>query len=307
MPAADPPLVSIVVPVYNGARYLREALDSLLAQTHPRCEIIVVDDGSTDATPVVLDTYRERVVVYRQANAGQAAAMNAGWARSAGDVLSYLSADDRLRPDAVATVVRTLTAEPGALAVYGDYALIDPTSAVLGTVAAPPFEHWRVVAEASCPPGPGAFVRRAAHLAAGPWDETLRQIPDLDYWLRLGLLGPVVHIPAVLAEFREHDASATFRPATPARAEEPVAVYRRFFARDDLPVALGRLRRSALAHAHLVTARAHLRAGRHLAATRHLARATMHSPRAVFSARAARLIASGVVGAWRHRRRWSAA
>lgn len=298
------PLVSIVVPVYNGARFLREAIDSLLAQTYPRCEIIAVDDGSTDATPEVLAAYDTRVTRLRQANRGQAAAMNAGWARSQGRVLSYLSADDRLRPSAVETAVRTLHAHPDAVAVYGDYGLMDPASALLRVVRAPAFVHREVVATGSCPPGPGVFIRRAAHERAGPWDETLRQLPDFDYWLRLGLLGPLVHTPHALADFREHDASATFRPPTPDRANEWLVVYERFFGRPDLPADLRALEREAVARAHVLAARAHLRARRHGAAARHLVRTATLAPRVLASHRTARLLASGLVGAWRHRRRW---
>lgn len=303
----SPTRVSVVVPVYNGASYLAEALESLLAQRYPALEVIAVDDGSTDDTPSILAAYGDQVQVLRQANRGQSAALNAGWARASGDVLSYLSADDRLRPGAVATAIDALERHPEALAVYGDYGLMAPSSQVLDIVRPPAFDCRRAVATLSCPTGPGAFVRRAAHEAAGPWCEDLRQMPDLEYWLRLGLLGPIVHVPAVLADYREHDASATFRPPSPARAEEPVVIYRRFFGRDDLPADVRALRRVARAHAHLLTARAHLRARRFTRAAAHLLRSGWASPRAVTSIHVVRLVASGLGGAWRHRRRWSRA
>jgi glycosyltransferase involved in cell wall biosynthesis len=306
LPAHAGPTVSIVVPVFNGARYLREALDSLLAQQYPHVEVIAVDDGSTDETPAILGTYADRVRVLRQDNRGQAAAMNAGWSASRGEVLSYLSADDRLRPEAVATAVQALERDTAALAVYGDYALIDPTSAPLRVVHAPPFVHAQVVATGECPPGPGVFIRREAHARAGPWDERLHQVPDLDYWMRLGLHGAIVHVPSVLAEFREHDASASFRAPSRARAEEPVTMYERFFSRQDLPATIVALRRVALAHVHLMASRSHLRAGRVRDASGHLLQACTLAPRSVATVRAARLLASGLFGAWRHRRRWRA-
>lgn len=230
--------------------------------------------------------------------------MNAGWASSRGEVLSYLSCDDRLRPGAVATAVQALADHPDALAVYGDYALIDPSSAVLRDVHAPPFVHAEVVATAVCPPGPGVFIRREAHALAGPWDEHLHQVPDLDYWLRLGLHGPITHLPRVLAEFREHEASATFRAPSRGSAEEPVGMYERFFTRRDLPPSIAALRPAALAHVHVMAARAHLRAGRLSDAAHHVLRAGVLAPRVAVSGRAVRLLASGLFGAWRHRRRW---
>lgn len=298
------PSVSIVVPVFNGARYVREAVDSLLEQSYPHLEVVAVDDGSTDATPAILATYGTRVRVLRQDNRGQAAAMNAGWATSRGDVLAYLSADDRLRPGAVAVAVEALAAHPDALAVYGDYTLIDPTSAVLREVHTRPFDLAEVVATADCPPGPGAFIRRKAHVLAGPWDEGLQQVPDLDYWLRLARHGPLVHVPHLLGDFREHETSASFRPPSRTRADEPVGVFERFFGEQDLSPTIAALRPTAMAHVHLMAARAHLRAGRIGDAATHVARAGTLAPRVLASVRAARLVASGLFGAWRHRRRW---
>jgi glycosyltransferase involved in cell wall biosynthesis len=83
--SASLPSVSIVVPAYNHARYLPQALDSLLAQDHPDLEVIVLDDGSTDATPEVLERYTGRVRWERQANMGQAATLNRGWRMARGE------------------------------------------------------------------------------------------------------------------------------------------------------------------------------------------------------------------------------
>lgn len=87
-------LVSCVIPVYNGARFLNESLDSVLAQTHRPLEIIVVDDGSTDETAAVLEQYSDRVVCTRQAHAGAPAARNRGIEMSSGQFVAFLDADD---------------------------------------------------------------------------------------------------------------------------------------------------------------------------------------------------------------------
>jgi len=102
MTAANAPLVSIVVNNFNYGRFVGEAIDSALRQTHPRCEVVVVDDGSTDDSRSVIERFGSRVVPLFQANGGQGAAMNAGFALSRGDVVMFLDSDDVLEPHAVA-------------------------------------------------------------------------------------------------------------------------------------------------------------------------------------------------------------
>src|SRR5690606_17750011 len=114
------PLVTVAIPAYNHGRFLAEAIESALAQSYPSVQVIVVDDGSTDQTGAVLERYRSRVLCISQANAGQSAAINRAWQQADGEILSYLSADDRLERDAVATAVDALRAEADVVMVYGD-------------------------------------------------------------------------------------------------------------------------------------------------------------------------------------------
>jgi glycosyltransferase involved in cell wall biosynthesis len=102
------PMVSIVIDNYNYEPFIGNAIESALRQIYPRVEVIVVDDGSTDGSRRVIDRYRDRVVAVEQANGGQAAAVNAGFAASRGDLIMFLDADDELRPQAAERVVRHL-------------------------------------------------------------------------------------------------------------------------------------------------------------------------------------------------------
>jgi glycosyltransferase involved in cell wall biosynthesis len=271
--------VSLVIPAYNAEGYIAEAIDSALAQDYPGLEVIVVDDGSTDSTGDELSRYANRIVVHHQPNAGQSAAMAAGWQLGGGDLLAYLSADDRLRPHAVRRAVEALRLLPETVLVYPDFDVIDARSQRLFTVQAPDFSRRSLFADFTCLPGPGALFRRSAYEQAGAWRTDLKQIPDLDFYLRLGLLGDFHRIPEVLADFRMHADSTTYSPAPYGHGEEPMIVVDSLFARALLPDDVIRWRRRTRANAHLLSASVHARAGRGWSAAKHVA-ASASSPSA---------------------------
>ena len=104
MTPAEAIQVDVVIDNYNYGRYVRQAVDSALAQTHANVRVVVVDDGSTDGSPAVLERYADRVELVLKENGGQASALNAGLARCSGDVVIFLDADDALDPTAAAQV-----------------------------------------------------------------------------------------------------------------------------------------------------------------------------------------------------------
>jgi glycosyltransferase involved in cell wall biosynthesis len=256
------PLVSIVIPTYNREAYLPEAIESVLSQSYPPIELIVVDDGSTDGTREVLARYAGRCRCEFRTNQGQSSSVNHGWAIARGDILGYLGDDDCLRPGAVQTLVDALMSDPGAVMAYGDYSLIDGASRVIRQVAVMPRPYVEMVCDLRVTPGPGALQWRHALVAAGPWDPGLRLTPDLDFYLRLGLLGRFVHVPGELAALRVHESSASFRRADPRTTNEPLRVAAKFFARGDLPPEVRAVERRATAYAALMVARGHMRAHR---------------------------------------------
>ncbi|MEQ9124780.1 MAG: glycosyltransferase family A protein [Alphaproteobacteria bacterium] len=116
--------VSVVIPTYNRARFVGEAIDSVLNQTAPPAEVIVVDDGSTDDTEAVMERYRGRAQYVRKANGGVSSARNAGIAASTGDWIAFLDSDDLWRPTKLEVQLRELDAHPTAIAHFTN-ALID--------------------------------------------------------------------------------------------------------------------------------------------------------------------------------------
>ena len=297
------PLVSIVVPAYNHAGYLKECIESILAQDYPQVELIVLDDGSTDATPGLLRAYGERFRWESQSNMGQSATLNKGWAMAKGEILGYLSADDALRPQAISEAVAVLRSRPEIVATYSDFDLIDEDSRAVRTVATRDFDARDLVLDLVCQPGPGAFFRREAFLRAGPWNPELRQNPDLDFWLRLSLVGNFLRIPKVLAGFRVHEGSATYQSTNITRADEPVLMTRRFIATSGLPDWIVANRNRIIATGCIASAQLHLRAGRPYLALRRIFSALRASFATTFSLRSAHLLLSALTGRFIHRLR----
>jgi glycosyltransferase involved in cell wall biosynthesis len=288
------PLVSIVVPCYNQADYLKQAIDSVLSQDYPRIELIILDDGSTDDTQAVLAAYAGRFNFESHANMGQAGTLNKGWGMSKGEILSYLAADDFLLPGAVRTSVEKLIADPGIVLTYCDFNLVDSQSGVLRRKRAPGFSYRDLAVRIICQPGPGVFFRRDAFQRAGFWDVFLKQIPDYEYWLRLGLVGKFERIPEVLAAYRVHDQSYSFSPVNGSRAEEIVNVISAHFRNGRLPPEIAQARPEAMSNAHIVSARLHLRSGRYAAALKHVGAAFGLHPYGFLRLRTWWLIASGL-------------
>ncbi len=290
------PLVSIVVPAYNHAHYLAECIDSVLRQTYPAIELIVIDDGSTDGTREMLAQYGNAFCWESQPNAGQSATLNRGWSMSRGELLGYLSADDVLHPDAIAQAVAAFEAHQAIVATYPDFALIDQHSNTVRLVAAPDYSRRDLVLDLVCQPGPGALFRRTAWLRSGSWNPALRQNPDLDFWMRLALQGDFLRIPRALASFRVHEASQTYRRADVARAQEPVRIVAGLLDREDLPQWVSDEAPRARCSAQLACAQLHLHAGRPASATKALLQALREYPARVFSPRTCRMVASALLG-----------
>jgi glycosyltransferase involved in cell wall biosynthesis len=215
-----PPLVSVLIPAYNAARHIRATIASALAQTWPRIEVIVVDDGSEDDTAGIAEGFgRERVRVIRQGRKGPSAAQNELLRQAKGDFIQRLDADDLLSPRKIELQLAHISADAGVLAV-GEWARFatDPAEALFdapeaGGVAQSmsPIE-WLVGDGRNGLPmlQPGLWLasRRLAD-KAGEWDERLTLNNDFDYGVRLLLAADrVVRTPGARLFYRSGNASS---------------------------------------------------------------------------------------------------
>ena len=227
------PAASVIITNYNTAGYVGAAIDSALAQTGVAVEVVVVDDGSTDASRAVLDTYGDRVRLVYQPNRGQAAALNAGVEASRGAVLCFLDSDDWWEPGKVAAVVAAFAAEPQAVLVYhrlkavregeGPVGRAFPRSLCQGDLTP------RLVRSAGWWPFPmtsAVAVRRSAWDRIGPIPEAFRI--SADAWL-VGIypfFGNVAALPGTLGWYRLHDSNNWSRAADPALLRKRMAHWR---------------------------------------------------------------------------------
>ena len=301
----SPPLVSIVVPAYNQDKYLDETIQSILHQDYKPIELIVLDDGSQDNTKKILQKYNHQFYYASHPNIGQAKTLNKGWYKAHGEILSYLSADDLLMPNAVSTAVRYLIEYPNIVLTYCDFNLIDPNSKTIRKVSAPDFDYLEMVQRLVCQPGPGVFFRKCAFDRTGGWNPEFRQMPDFDYWLRLGLNGPFKRIPQILASFRIHEKSMTFSKGDREMATEPVRILEKYYRlQKNLPKPVVEVFPEAMSNAHLISAQLHLRAGRWTNTLAAVMKAAQYSKHTVMSKRSLRILLNAIFNRALHRTFW---
>jgi len=219
------PLVSILVPSYNGAKYLRESLDSLLAQTYRPIEIILLDDASTDETPAIAAAYAGRIAYVRQpANLGIYQNVNAGIAQARGDLLATYHADDIYLPTIVEAQVAYFERHPEVGAVFCSDIFVDAEGREYARLVLPPEVRgerpldFRTVLNALlryknrflvCPT---AMVRASVHAAVGAYrPDRYRNTADLEMWLRIAKVYPIAVLESHLMKYRHFHGNSSQR------------------------------------------------------------------------------------------------
>src|ERR1044071_7624837 len=184
-----PPLVSVIIPTYNRWSYLQMAIDSVLTQTYPNIEIIVVDDGSTDRTAEMLDSYENRIQVIHQKNQGGTNARNTGVQISKGDYLTFLDHDDLMFPTKLERQIALFEVDPKLGAVHCRWQYIDPQGKILDKIGPLPKGNIYKTLVLGCFLWSGApVVRREYFHKVGDFDPSIWS-SDWDMWLRLAGAG----------------------------------------------------------------------------------------------------------------------
>lgn len=249
------PVVSIVIPTFDRPELLAPTLAALTRQTFEDFEVVVVDDGSRQATTIrrVVDGFAPLVRLVRHGNSGEAGAVNFGLEESRGEIIGVLSDDDFYHPDLIGESVRALAARPKAIGTYCDWDIVDPSGYFVEAHRLPAFDRRLMLGAHWCLPGVGAFLRRRIFHEIGGRDQTFRWVSDFDLWLRATAHGDLVHLPRKLAYWRLHGANLTTSDRRILMADERIHLMDRLFA-DPVEPATAAERRAAYAAAHLAAA-----------------------------------------------------
>jgi len=213
------PRITVVTPSYQQGRWLERTIRSVLDQGYPDLEFVVLDGGSTDESLDIIARYADRLSHWSSGpDDGQAAAIEAGWRASTGEILAWLNSDDFYVEGALELVGHWFIDHPDRGFVYGQCRLVDPDGAPLGLTGSP-YSRRSLLLSHQMIPQPAAFLRRGLVERAGFVDPRLRYSMDYDLFMRASAIERPVFLPRILAEATIHPDAKTRRDAGPAMDE----------------------------------------------------------------------------------------
>ena len=208
---SDQPLVSIITPSFNQARYIEATIQSVLGQDYPRIEYIVIDGGSSDGTVDLLKKYDHKLAYWvSEKDKGQTDAINKGFARATGDILAWINSDDTYEPGAIAAAVKYLQEHPEAGMVYADCNFINEDGRVIGRFGSAQTDYRLLRQGYVHIPQQTMFFRADLWKQVGPLDPSFYFAMDYDLWTRIAARSPIQYLPGqVWANFRLHTSGKT--------------------------------------------------------------------------------------------------
>ena len=239
------PLISVIIPAYNGERYIVQAVESALGQTFTNLEIIVVDDGSTDRTQQVLQPYFDRICYIYQENQGAAIARNRACQLAKGEFLAFLDADDYFLPEKLEKQLACFEADPALDMVQTGWFLVDEKGQNISVI-----EPWQQSPQLNlesfiiykCVRPSAMMLRRKWWEKLGGFDSGLPPTEDLDFALRLALNGcKSVWLKEILTCYRQHDTNL-MSSGFPLMKNTEILM-EKFFARPDVPQSIRQLKK----------------------------------------------------------------
>jgi len=202
---SNTPLVTIVTPSFNQARFLEQTMRSVLEQDYPNIEYMVVDGGSTDGSVELIKKYSDRLTWWvSEKDAGQAEAINKGFTRAKGEIIAWVNSDDFYMPGAVSNAVKALMDHPEAGFVYGNVQVVDKDEKILNQLS---YGNWglkdllsfHIIGQ------PAVFIRRSLLEKVGYLDLTYHCLLDHHLWIRLAEQSGMAYIPSLWASAHYHE------------------------------------------------------------------------------------------------------
>jgi glycosyltransferase involved in cell wall biosynthesis len=212
MQATNLPLVSIVTPSFNQARFIEETIRSVLAQDYPNIEYIIVDGDSTDGSQAIIQKYADRLAWWvSEKDAGQADALNKGFAHAGGEIFAWLNSDDTYFPGAVSEAVAFLQAHPDVGLVYADADLTDEEGRTIGRFSSRQTDYKRLLRGSVHIPQATTFYRADLWRQVGPFDNNFFFAFDYNFWVQLAKISRLQYLPRLWAKFRLHSEGKSVR------------------------------------------------------------------------------------------------
>jgi glycosyltransferase involved in cell wall biosynthesis len=233
---ANLPLISVVIPTYNQAQFLVNTIQSALVQTYRNIEIIVVDDGSTDETPKIIQQYGELIQYIRQDNQGLAGARNTGICTAKGQFVALLDSDDLWLPSFLEVMATRIAENPGATVYYCGWRYIDSEGQLLPqsphTWLVPQREMYQTLLRANFIIPSTVVMNRSRVVEAGLFDPSFRRLQDWEFWLRLLMADHVfIGSDACLVHYRLHAGALSVDHLGGHQAA--LAIAEKLFGKDD--------------------------------------------------------------------------
>lgn len=251
---SEPPLISIVIPSFNQAVYLEQAILSVFEQQYPALEVMVVDGGSTDGSVEVIKKYHKRLAWWiSEPDRGQADAINKGLERAKGEYCAWLNSDDYYLPGAFKEAVEIFSRDPNLGLVYGDVLAVDGSGKKINLIR---YGEWgldglvcfRIIGQ------PSVFLRRSVVLKSGLLDQRFHYLLDHHLWLRVALLSEMRYVPRTWAAARFHAAAKNVAMASKF-GSEAYAIVEWMESQGAFSTYLAAKRNQILAGAHRINAR----------------------------------------------------
>lgn len=201
------PLVSIITPSYNQAQFLKETIQSVLAQDYANIEYIIIDGGSTDGSLEIIKRYSEQIAFWvSEPDQGQTDAINKGFAKAHGEILAWINSDDTYQPHAVSEAVEYMLNHPEIGMVYGDANLINAEGKFIGKFPARQTNYRKLRQGYVHIPQQASFFQAKIWQQVGPLDPSFYFAMDYDLWVRIARIAPIQYYPHLWANFRLHGA-----------------------------------------------------------------------------------------------------
>jgi glycosyltransferase involved in cell wall biosynthesis len=204
------PLVSIITPSFNQARYIEKTINSVLSQDYPYIEYLIVDGGSQDGTVDIIKKYEGRIAWWvSEQDQGQTDAINKGFARATGEILAWLNSDDTYQPGAISAAVKYLQEHPEVGMVYGDCNFVNEDGRVIGKFNSAQTNQQLLRQGYVHIPQQTMFFRADLWKQVGPLDPSFYFAMDYDLWTRLAARTQLKYVPQTWANFRLHTTGKT--------------------------------------------------------------------------------------------------